>query len=252
MAKAFYEIFKGPFKADENCCYIWCNDGTQVCFDVMDERDASLGKRIADCLNDAPCKQEFYDIGISADGQYICDGHSPLLCVRGWGHLTGTGGLNLSSKEAREIQDEFVRWAAEQLGGFVCGETRLSIAQENIKDRDTLIKFYSDFVTHCRDNVSALTYDVFECIDGCDALESKGVLHNCPTVMHNGKLCIEFTVDGEKRYAEWYRETKYACWQRCEYEDSYYGYILLPDAADDEEFEEVGDMVRCFCFWYSC
>jgi hypothetical protein len=251
MAKAFYEIFKGPFKADENCCYIWCNDGTQVCFDVMDERDASLGKRIADCLNDAPGKQEFYDIGISADGQYICDGHSPLLCVRGWGHLTGTGGLNLSGKEAREIQDEFVRWAAEQLGGFVCG-TRLSIAQENIKDRDTLIKFYSDFVTHCRDNVSALTYDVFECIDGCDALESKGVLHNCPTVMHNGKLCIEFTVDGEKRYAEWYRETKYACWQRCEYEDSYYGYILLPDAADDEEFEEVGDMVRCFCFWYSC
>jgi hypothetical protein len=109
MAKAFCEIFKGPFKADENCCYIWCNDGTQVCFDVMDERDASLGKRIADCLNDAPGKQEFYDIGISADGQYICDGHSPLLCVRGWGHLTGTGGLNLSGKEAREIQDEFVR-----------------------------------------------------------------------------------------------------------------------------------------------
>jgi len=250
--KAFYEIFKGPFKADENCCYIWCNDGTQVCFDVMDERDASLGKRIADCLNDAPGKQEFYDIGISADGQYICDGHSPLLCVRGWGHLTGTGGLNLSGEEAREIQDEFVRWAAEQLGGMCCGETRLSIAQENIKDRDTLIKFYSDFVTHCRDNVSALTYDVFECIDGCDALESKGILHNCPTVMHNGRLCIEFTVDGEKRYAEWYRESKYACWQRSEYEDSYYGYILLPDAADAEEFEEVGDMVRCFCFWYSC
>jgi len=252
MAKPFYEIFKGPFKADEDCCYIWCNDGTQTCFDVMDERDASLGKRIADCLNDAPDKKTFYDIGISADGQYICDGHTPLLCVRGWGYLTGTGGLNLSGKEAREIQDEFVRWAAEQLGGFVCGETRLSIAQETIKERDTLIKFYTDFLTHCQENVSALTYDVFECISGCDALESKGILHNCPTVMHNGKLCIEFTVDGEKRYAEWYRETKYACWQRCEYEDSYYGYILLPDAADADEFEEVGDMVRCFCFWYSC
>ena len=48
----FSEVFKGPFTADEQCCYIWCNDGTQVCFDVMDERDAALGKRIADCLND--------------------------------------------------------------------------------------------------------------------------------------------------------------------------------------------------------
>ena len=134
----FSEVFKGPFTADEQCCYIWCNDGTQVCFDVMDERDAALGKRIADCLNDAPDKKTFYDIGVSKDGQYICDGHSPILCVRGWGHLTGTGGLNLTGEQAREIQDEFVRWAAEQLGGFYCGETRLEIAKENIKQRDIL------------------------------------------------------------------------------------------------------------------
>ena len=248
----FSEVFKGPFTADEQCCYIWCNDGTQVCFDVMDERDAALGKRIADCLNDAPDKKTFYDIGVSKDGQYICDGHSPILCVRGWGHLTGTGGLNLTGKQAREIQDEFVRWAAEQLGGFFTGETRLEIAKENIKQRDILIKFYTDFLTHCQENISALTYDVFECISGCDYLESKGILHNCPVVKRNGKLCIEFTIDGKKHYAEWYRDSKYACCQWTEFEDSYYGYILLPDAEDAEEFEEEGDMLRCFCFWYSC
>ena len=248
----FSEVFKGPFTADEQCCYIWCNDGTQVCFDVMDERDAALGKRIADCLNDAPDKKTFYDIGVSKDGQYICDGHSPILCVRGWGHLTGTGGLNLTGEQAREIQDEFVRWAAEQLGGFFTGETRLEIAKENIKQRDILIKFYTDFLTHCQENISALTYDVFECISGCDYLESKGILHNCPVVKRNGKLCIEFTIDGKKHYAEWYRDSKYACCQWTEFEDSYYGYILLPDAEDAEEFEEEGDMLRCFCFWYSC
>ena len=44
------DVFKRPFKADEECCYIWCNGGTQTCFDVMDERDAALGKRIAACL----------------------------------------------------------------------------------------------------------------------------------------------------------------------------------------------------------
>ena len=248
----FGEVFKGPFTADEQCCYIWCNDGTQVCFDVMDERDAALGKRIADCLNDAPDKKTFYDIGVSKDGQYICDGHSPILCVRGWGHLTGTGGLNLTGEQAREIQDEFVRWAAEQLGGFFTGETRLEIAKENIKQRDILIKFYTDFLKHCQENISALTYDVFECISGCDYLESKGILHNCPVVKRNGKLCIEFTIDGKKHYAEWYRDSKYACCQWTEFEDSYYGYILLPDADDAEEFEEEGDMLRCFCFWYSC
>ena len=36
------EVFKGPFTADEQCCYIFCNDGSQMCFDIMDERDASL------------------------------------------------------------------------------------------------------------------------------------------------------------------------------------------------------------------
>ena len=144
----FSEVFKGPFTADEQCCYIWCNDGTQVCFDVMDERDAALGKRIADCLNDAPDKKTFYDIGVSKDGQYICDGHSPILCVRGWGHLTGTGGLNLTGEQAREIQDEFVRWAAEQLGGFYCGETRLEIAKENmvLRENTKCLEIGKDFV----------------------------------------------------------------------------------------------------------
>lgn len=110
-----YDVFKGPFKADECCCYIWCNGGTQMCFDVMDGRDAALGKRIAACLNDEPGAQYFDNVGVSADGQYICDGHSPLLCLRGWGYLTGTGGLNLPAKEARRIQDEFVQWAADRL-----------------------------------------------------------------------------------------------------------------------------------------
>lgn len=109
------EVFKGPFKADKQCCYIWCNNGTQVCFNVMDERDARLGKRIADCLNNAPDCNRFDDIGVSRDGQYICDGHTPLLCVRGWWYLTGTGGLHLEGKEAARIQDEFVKWAAGQL-----------------------------------------------------------------------------------------------------------------------------------------
>jgi len=29
-------------------------------------------------------------------------------CVRGWGYLTGTGALGLSSGEAKEIQDQFI------------------------------------------------------------------------------------------------------------------------------------------------
>ena len=37
------------------------------------------------------------------------------FCVRGWGGLTGTGGLNLSVEEAEKIQDGFVNYIFSRL-----------------------------------------------------------------------------------------------------------------------------------------
>lgn len=41
------------------------------------------------------------------------------LVVRGWGYLTGVGGLNLPEEEAAKIQDEFSDWIYEILKAHV-------------------------------------------------------------------------------------------------------------------------------------
>lgn len=40
-----------------------------------------------------------------------------LLLIRGWGHLTGTGGLNLPMDEAAKLQDEFANYIVNKLSG---------------------------------------------------------------------------------------------------------------------------------------
>ena len=47
---------------------------------------------------------------IDVDGQ-------PILLIRGWGHLTGTGGLNLQPEQAAFLQDQFGQYIADTLSG---------------------------------------------------------------------------------------------------------------------------------------
>ena len=37
------------------------------------------------------------------------------MLIRGWGHLTGTGGLHLSESAAAKIQDDFGQYIVETL-----------------------------------------------------------------------------------------------------------------------------------------
>ena len=37
------------------------------------------------------------------------------FCLRGWGYLTGTGGLNLSKDIAKNLQDEFISYILSRL-----------------------------------------------------------------------------------------------------------------------------------------
>jgi hypothetical protein len=141
------DIFKGPFKADECGCYIFCNNGSQMCFDVMDERDVNLGKRIAALLNEESDVEYFDDIGVSDDGKYICNGHSPILMVRGWGYLTSV--LHIPNKEAIKIQNDFVKWAAQMLGGYYT--SKLQITEDKIKILTEKNKVMDDVFTYLRD-----------------------------------------------------------------------------------------------------
>ena len=46
---------------------------------------------------------------------YIYYGKTRILCVRGWGRLTGTGGYHLPEDKAAEIQDTFAEYCVKAL-----------------------------------------------------------------------------------------------------------------------------------------
>lgn len=48
-----------------------------------------------------------------AEGCDVYDGKEYVFCARGWGYLTGA--LKLSSKEAAETQDDFIKHILEKL-----------------------------------------------------------------------------------------------------------------------------------------
>lgn len=52
-----------------------------------------------------------------ADGCEISYQGEYAFCVRGWGHLIGIGGLNLSIDDAEKIQDGFISYILSRLNG---------------------------------------------------------------------------------------------------------------------------------------
>lgn len=49
------------------------------------------------------------------DKGYIYYNNKKILCVRGWGRLTGTGGYHFPEDKAAEIQDAFAEYCVEML-----------------------------------------------------------------------------------------------------------------------------------------
>lgn len=50
-----------------------------------------------------------YDKGI------VSINRANIIRIRGWGHLTGCGALNLPSEKAAKIQDDFGEWIVKKL-----------------------------------------------------------------------------------------------------------------------------------------
>lgn len=107
----FTEIYFKPFRGDPGgySSYIWCDKST-MCFNILQPK---LKNRIIALLNGEESAKSF--INVEADGDYININDSPALLVRGWGRLTGCGGLRLEPSEAIKIQKDFIQWTIKQL-----------------------------------------------------------------------------------------------------------------------------------------
>lgn len=108
------DIFKGPYTTDGSYIYD-CNNQTCLMAGNCENYPDEMLTRICEILNHA--KPTKGNPGVSAkDGNIYLNGDL-ILVVRGWGYLTGCGGLNLGEAQAIKIQDEFAQHVVNCLRG---------------------------------------------------------------------------------------------------------------------------------------
>lgn len=106
----FKEAIKLPYHlVPFSECYVWSSNNRIAFTCLTDNRE--LLQRIIDKINGNSNEQ----FNAECKGQIIYIDGCKILLIRGWGYLTGIGGLNLSYEEATKIQDNFCEWCIERL-----------------------------------------------------------------------------------------------------------------------------------------
>ena len=105
------DVYQLPLHLDPYGSYAWsANDTMSLMFE--DNLSDEFRQEVVDCINGknyVDTEGWTYDVvDFYFKGEY-------MFCVRGWGHLTGTGALNLPEHEAERIQDGFIKHIAERL-----------------------------------------------------------------------------------------------------------------------------------------
>lgn len=106
------EIYKPPFWISEP--YIFSSNGVMA-FMIL-TRNNELIRNICDTLSNEDTHLNLGNITYAND-VFIQKDNENILLLRGWGHLTGGGALNLPDKEAIQIQNEFRDWVISKLKG---------------------------------------------------------------------------------------------------------------------------------------
>lgn len=127
VPKDWTECYKLPLHLDDYCVYAWDAESGMALssFNLKyDEEGNYLHgeqdriKHIIDVIN-GDCSSDFepeWDISNDDPCKITYKGEHQFL-VRGWGHLTGCGGLNLPEKLASEMQDGFIDYILDRLNG---------------------------------------------------------------------------------------------------------------------------------------
>lgn len=117
-------------------------------------------------------------------------------------------------------------------------------ALEKEMNDDTIrrLNTYSEFISYLHDKAIGNKERLIECFDDNEANVFIGY-KTITKLLINGKLLLEFDVDGTKLKAEWQASDNYAVWQTCGVcGDDYSGYLLFPTYKDNEYF----------VLWYKC
>lgn len=119
--KTFEDVYKFPLLFDSvegNNSWVYDSDNNFVFqweFDVIKNKDFIAN--VMGAFNDtykAQSKNMFYH----ENGEIFIRTNVParhVITIRGWGNLTGTGGMNLPQDEAANIQDTFAEHLIKKL-----------------------------------------------------------------------------------------------------------------------------------------
>ena len=107
----FKDIYKLPLKKDEHSStYIWSNNNVMT-FTVLTDND----KLITDVINKINDNNNISFNNVKHESGRIFIDNTPILLIRGWGHLIGQAALKLNHKKAAQIQDDFAEFVVNKL-----------------------------------------------------------------------------------------------------------------------------------------
>lgn len=108
----YKEVWKAPFRT--SFPYIFTSNG-KMALTIYDDKPNRILGTICSILNGKGGSIKTVE---RVDPiTFLVNGAE--LVVRGWGYLTGVGGLNLPEEEAAKIQDEFSDWIYKILKAHV-------------------------------------------------------------------------------------------------------------------------------------
>lgn len=119
----FEEYFKFPFQCtcidieDANYHKVadWLHGFLSILAPDAMELSETDRQHVVDCINGNYVIKNNHNFKYDQDkGLILCDDR-PCLRIRGWGYLIGTGGCNLSSERAFEIQNDLANYIVNQL-----------------------------------------------------------------------------------------------------------------------------------------
>lgn len=113
------DVWELPLHLDECDTYAFSKNGTMaLTFEEADTKEQILeNRRIVAIINGEAESDRQHEYIHNGYADISCDAERIVFSVRGWGYLTGTGGLRLPEKGAARIQDDFIAYILKRLNG---------------------------------------------------------------------------------------------------------------------------------------
>jgi len=111
MKREFEKAFSTPFRSDRIGSWVYDSKDNFIFQFITPNQQRKL--EIMKSIN-SDYKSDMFG-SITHEKGVIKSDNDDIILIRGWGYLTGTGGLNLPDIEAIKIQDDLANYLVEKL-----------------------------------------------------------------------------------------------------------------------------------------